>query len=183
MTPDQMFTFSIDGTLLDRPSDPELRPSECTALFMAAIRHRDAGAVIHSHSINAKELREFGVLHQRLPVEARAAEMARIKRDHGYRDEDEVALSTETPNLDAICAKFDKEHYHTLDEVRFVVDGEGIFDVRDTGDRWVRIEVDAGDLIIIPARTYHRFYLTAAKNIRCMRLFLNHDGWAPLYRE
>ena len=53
MTPDQMFTFSIDGTLLDRPGDPELRPSECTALFMAAIRHRDAGAVIHSHSINA----------------------------------------------------------------------------------------------------------------------------------
>jgi methylthioribulose-1-phosphate dehydratase len=53
MTPDQMFTFSIDGTLLDSPGDPELRPSECTALFMAAIRHRDAGAVIHSHSINA----------------------------------------------------------------------------------------------------------------------------------
>ena len=53
MTADQMFTFSIDGTLLDSPGDPELRPSECTALFMAAIRHRDAGAVIHSHSINA----------------------------------------------------------------------------------------------------------------------------------
>jgi methylthioribulose-1-phosphate dehydratase len=53
MTPDQMFTFSIDGTLLDSPGDPELRPSECTALFMAAIRHRNAGAVIHSHSINA----------------------------------------------------------------------------------------------------------------------------------
>ena len=53
MTPDQMFTFSIDGTLLDRPRDPDLRPSECTSLFMAAIRHRDAGAVIHSHSIHA----------------------------------------------------------------------------------------------------------------------------------
>jgi methylthioribulose-1-phosphate dehydratase len=53
MTPDQMFTFSIDGTLLDSPDDPELRPSECTSLFMAAIRLRDAGAVIHSHSINA----------------------------------------------------------------------------------------------------------------------------------
>src|SRR6266849_4813169 len=53
MTPDQMFTFSIDGTLLDSPSDPELRPSECTSLFMAAIRLRNAGAVIHSHSINA----------------------------------------------------------------------------------------------------------------------------------
>jgi 1,2-dihydroxy-3-keto-5-methylthiopentene dioxygenase len=136
-----------------------------------------------TRTLDAKELREFGVLHQRLPVEARAAEMARIKRDHGYRDEDEVALSTETPNLDAICAKFDKEHYHTLDEVRFVVEGEGIFDVRDKQDRWVRIHVDKGDLIIIPANTYHRFFLTDTKNIRCVRLFLNNDGWAPLYRD
>jgi len=47
----------------------------------------------------------------------------------------------------------------------------------------VRIHVDEGDLIIIPANTHHRFYLTAAKKIRCVRLFLNHDGWAPLYRE
>jgi 1,2-dihydroxy-3-keto-5-methylthiopentene dioxygenase len=136
-----------------------------------------------TRTLDAKELREFGVLHQRLPVEARGAEMARIKRDHGYRDEDEVALSTETPNLDAICAKFDKEHYHTLDEVRFVVEGEGIFDVRDKQDRWVRIHVDKGDLIIIPANTYHRFFLTDTKNIRCVRLFLNNDGWAPLYRD
>jgi 1,2-dihydroxy-3-keto-5-methylthiopentene dioxygenase len=64
-----------------------------------------------------------------------------------------------------------------------VVEGEGIFDVRDGGDQWVRIEVDAGDLIIIPANKYHRFYLTSAKTIRCVRLFLNNEGWAPLYRQ
>jgi len=135
-----------------------------------------------NRSYAADDLRQFGVLHWRLPAGSEG-EIERIKRDRGYVDQDEVSLSRETPNLDAICAKFDKEHYHTLDEVRFVVEGEGIFDVRDTVDRWVRIEVDAGDLIVIPARTYHRFYLTAAKNIRCTRLFLNHDGWAPLYRE
>jgi len=53
MTPEQMFTFSIDGSLVSRPADAALRPSECTSLFMAAIRLRDAGAVIHSHSIHA----------------------------------------------------------------------------------------------------------------------------------
>ncbi|HYS55242.1 MAG TPA: cupin domain-containing protein [Thermoanaerobaculia bacterium] len=133
--------------------------------------------------LGAEALREFGVLHQRLPVEARAGEMARVKRERGYVEEDEVALSPDTPNLDAICAKFDKEHYHTLDEVRFVVDGEGIFDVRDKKDRWVRIEVDKGDLIIIPANTYHRFFLKDSKKIRCVRLFLNSEGWTPLYRD
>src|SRR6266446_3700514 len=48
-----MFTLSIDGTIVGRPDDPSLRPSECTSLFMAAIRLRQAGAVIHSHSIHA----------------------------------------------------------------------------------------------------------------------------------
>jgi len=43
--------------------------------------------------------------------------------------------------------------------------------------------VTEGDMIVIPARKYHRFYLTDSKQIRCMRLFANHDGWAPLYRE
>ena len=136
-----------------------------------------------TRTLGAEELRQFGVVHQRLPVEARAGEMARIKRERGYVEEDEVALSPDTPNLDAICAKFDKEHYHTLDEVRFVVDGEGIFDVRNQKDQWVRIEVDKGDLIIIPANTYHRFYLRDSKKIRCVRLFLNNEGWAPLYRD
>ncbi len=53
MTPDQMFTLSIDGTVISRPADMALRPSDCTSLFMAAIRLRNAGAVIHSHSIHA----------------------------------------------------------------------------------------------------------------------------------
>jgi cupin superfamily acireductone dioxygenase involved in methionine salvage len=38
-------------------------------------------------------------------------------------------------------------------------------------------------MIVIPANTFHRFYLTEAKHIRCMRLFANNEGWAPLYRE
>ena len=53
MTPDQMFTLSVDGSILESPADSTLRPSDCTSLFMAAIRLRNAGAVIYSHSINA----------------------------------------------------------------------------------------------------------------------------------
>lgn len=53
MRPEQMFTLTIDGTVVDRPADPSLRPSECSSLFLAAMRLRNAGAVIHSHSIHA----------------------------------------------------------------------------------------------------------------------------------
>ena len=125
-----------------------------------------------------------GVLSWTVPEDAsaRAALLDTIKRDHGYVDEDFIELAPDTPNLDAICAKFDREHFHSEDEVRYVVAGEGIFDVRDENDRWIRIEVATRDVIVIPARTHHRFFLTDKKQIRCMRLFANHDGWAPLYR-
>jgi 1,2-dihydroxy-3-keto-5-methylthiopentene dioxygenase len=138
-----------------------------------------------SRAIAPEVLAQRGILSWSVPTDERArAEMiASIKREHGYVDEDFVELRPETPDIDAICAKFDKEHYHTEDEVRFVVEGEGIFDVRDEADRWIRIEVTPGDMIVIPARTHHRFYLTDRKQIRCMRLFANHEGWAPMYRE
>jgi 1,2-dihydroxy-3-keto-5-methylthiopentene dioxygenase len=129
-------------------------------------------------------LAQRGILSWSVPPDdaARAELIATVKREQGYVDEDFVELKPDMANLDEICAKFDKEHYHTEDEVRYVVAGEGIFDVRDADDRWIRIEVFSGDMIVIPARTHHRFYLTDQKHIRCMRLFANHNGWAPLYR-
>jgi methylthioribulose-1-phosphate dehydratase len=53
MQPDQMFTIALDGSILSRPADPALHPSECSSLFLKAINLRGAGAVIHSHSIHA----------------------------------------------------------------------------------------------------------------------------------
>ena len=53
MRPEQMFTLALDGSIVARPDDPTLRPSDCSSLFLKAIQLRGAGAVIHSHSIHA----------------------------------------------------------------------------------------------------------------------------------
>jgi methylthioribulose-1-phosphate dehydratase len=53
MRPEQMFTIALDGSVVSRPDDPALHPSECSALFLQAVNLRGAGAVIHSHSIHA----------------------------------------------------------------------------------------------------------------------------------
>jgi 1,2-dihydroxy-3-keto-5-methylthiopentene dioxygenase len=134
--------------------------------------------------ISAQKLNEQGVFYTKLeadPAEYRAP-IDRVKTDRGYITEDIVELGPETPNLDAICAKFVDEHFHDDDEVRFVLEGAGIFDIRSNDDEWMRVEVTKGDLIIVPKDRHHRFMLTDAKTIRCVRLFKDTSGWTPHYR-
>lgn len=82
MRPEDMFVLALDGAVLERPADASLKPSECTALFLAAMRLRGAGAVIHSHSIHAMLATllftaEFSVSH---------LEMIKGIEGHGYHD-------------------------------------------------------------------------------------------------
>ena len=110
-------------------------------------------------------------------------EIETLKRQGGYVTADVIALDPETPNLDALEEKFNKDHYHSEDEVRFVVGGEGIFeiDTENNDDDWMTFTAQSGDLIVVPAERRHLFYLTKSKYIRCIRLFKSKAGWEAIY--
>jgi len=135
-------------------------------------------------TIPVSTLHDNGVFYRLLDEDPKKfqAPLDEIKSDRGYITQDEVALRPDNPNLDAICAKFIDEHYHDEDEVRFVLEGGGIFDIRSKEDKWMRVHVEVGDLIVVPAKRHHRFLLTDDKNIRCVRLFQDSSGWVPHYR-
>ena len=58
-------------------------------------------------------------------LDAYSLEIERLKEAHGFVTADVINVSPETPGLDEMLAKFDKEHLHTEDEVRFTVEVQG----------------------------------------------------------
>ncbi|WP_457642177.1 1,2-dihydroxy-3-keto-5-methylthiopentene dioxygenase [Persephonella sp.] len=171
---------------------------------MAKIVFRDTGETIEGTE-NVKEfLERYGVTYERWGVDrlsenlksnyelseeeqqaiinAYKEELEKLKKEKGYITEDIVVLSEKTPNLDALMEKFKREHHHVDDEVRFVVDGSGIFPIKIEG-RIVEVHVEPGDLIVVPAGARHWFELDDQRKIKCIRVFKTPAGWEAIYNE
>src|SRR5216683_633258 len=86
-----------------------------------------------------------------------------------------------TPRLDAMLSKFNIEHRHDEDEVRYIIAGRGLFHIHAQQGPVVAIEVEAGDLIRVPRGTLHWFDLCGDRRIRAIRLFQDKSGWTPHY--
>ncbi len=50
--PEDIFVLDLEGKVLEPPTNPDLKLTECASLFFSAYRMRAAGAVMHSHSAN-----------------------------------------------------------------------------------------------------------------------------------
>lgn len=110
-------------------------------------------------------------------------EIDKLMAERSYQTVDLIALKKDTPNLESITAKFNREHHHIDDEVRFTVEGEGVFEINYSETERLKFTAEPGDLIVIPALRRHLFYLTATKNIRCIRLFKTKEGWEAIYNR
>jgi 1,2-dihydroxy-3-keto-5-methylthiopentene dioxygenase len=111
-----------------------------------------------------------------------AAEIDDMKRRGGYTTADIIDVNPETPGLDAMLARFDKEHTHSEDEVRFILAGRGIFFLHIQG-KVVSVEVGCGDLLRVPRGTLHWFTLCEDRRIRAVRWFQDTTGWTPHYTK
>jgi 1,2-dihydroxy-3-keto-5-methylthiopentene dioxygenase len=112
-----------------------------------------------------------------------AAEIERLKASAGYLTADVVNLAPTTPNLEIMLDKFNREHWHDEDEVRFIVNGHGLFHIAPNNADVISIETEAGDLIKIPRGTLHWFNLCGDKTVRAIRLFEDISGWTPHYTK
>ena len=162
---------------------------------MATVRIPDENRSLH----DAQEIRTFlgriGIAYDQWPahtetskratadeiLEAYAQPIRQLKEQEGYLTADVIDVHPETPGLEAMLAKFNIEHWHDEDEVRFIVAGRGLFHIHQADGPVVAIEVEAGDLIRVPRGTRHWFNLCGERRIRAIRLFQDLSGWTPHY--
>lgn len=111
---------------------------------------------------------------------AYSSEIEEMKQRGGYVTADVIDVNPSTPNLDTMLAKFDKEHTHSEDEVRFILAGRGIFFL-NIGGRVASVEVGPGDMLRVPRGTTHWFTLCEDRRIRAIRWFQDTTGWTPQY--
>jgi 1,2-dihydroxy-3-keto-5-methylthiopentene dioxygenase len=160
---------------------------------MAVLRFPEDHRIIEDESEIRTELAALGIDYERWSLDrvgadatadavlaAYAEEIDETKRRGGYVTADVIDVSPETPNLEVMLAKFDKEHTHSEDEVRFILAGRGIFFLH-LGKGVVSVEVGPGDMLRVPRGTAHWFTLCQDRRIRAIRWFQDTSGWTPQY--
>lgn len=105
----------------------------------------------------------------------------KLKAEGGYVTADVINIVPNLENLQGLLDKFNKEHWHDEDEVRFIIEGRGLFHVHPENSPVFSIEVEAGDMINVPRGTHHWFDLCQDRTIRAIRLFQDVSGWTPHY--
>jgi len=106
-----------------------------------------------------------------------------LKREQGYVTRDLIVIHEDIPGLADMLAKFESIHYHTDDEVRYILAGRGYFGFVEPDGGQFMLEVGAGDYINIPANTEHWFTMKDSKRIKAVRYFIDTSGWTPVYTE
>lgn len=104
-----------------------------------------------------------------------------LQEEENYQTRDLIVLNPDIPNLDVLLEKFARIHTHDDHEVRYIVDGEGIFGFVLPNDDQVLLTVQAGEYIKVPKDTEHWFILTKQKRIKAIRYFSTTEGWTPHY--
>lgn len=137
-----------------------------------------------------RTLADAGVLFRRwaatAPLEERAEEadilaayrpeIDRLVTEAGYQSMDVVNMYPDHPDRVALRQKFLSEHTHGEDEVRFFVEGAGLFCLH-LDERVYAVLCTKGDLISVPAGTRHWFDMGDRPRFTAIRLFNNPDGW------
>lgn len=116
-------------------------------------------------------------------LEAYSGDLKPFMEQGGYQTADVISINSLTENYDAIRNKFLAEHIHSEDEIRFFVDGQGLFWFNLGNEEPIfNLLCEKGDLISVPAGTKHWFDAGEQNPfVKAIRIFIDTTGWIPAY--
>ena len=166
---------------------------------MSALRIYDeagqpTGAATSDFNIIAAQLAEHGVQFEHwqatemLPDDAGQDAVLKayqnsidtLNKQYNFKSVDVVALRPDNPQKDEFRQKFLSEHTHVDFELRFFVEGSGLFYLHMDGKVYL-VLCEKGDLISVPANTTHWFDMGKEPNFKCIRLFTTEEGWLGFF--
>lgn len=104
----------------------------------------------------------------------------RLVAEKGYQSWDVISMRADNPQKEVLRTKFLSEHTHGEDEVRFFVEGAGLFCLHLDGHIY-QILCEKNDLISVPAGTPHWFDMGSSPNFTAIRIFDNQEGWVAKF--
>ena len=114
---------------------------------------------------------------QKEVIDAYQHEIDQLVSEEGYQSWDVISIRPDAPEKEVLREKFLQEHTHSDDEVRFFVEGVGLFSI-NLGEHVAQVVCEKNDLIAVPAGTLHWFDMGATPSFTAIRLFNHPDGWA-----
>ena len=111
-------------------------------------------------------------------IEAYRSSIDELMNRYEFKSVDVISMNASHPQKDQIRDKFLHEHTHDDFEVRFFVEGEGVFYIRKNGKVYATL-CKRGDLISVPANTLHWFDMGPEPQLKAIRLFADDQGWVP----
>jgi 1,2-dihydroxy-3-keto-5-methylthiopentene dioxygenase len=113
-------------------------------------------------------------------LSAYASDVARVQQHGAYPTVDAIRLEPSHPDRAALRQKFLAEHTHSEDEVRFFVEGRGLFCLH-IGEEVLQLVCEKNDWISVPAGTKHWFDMGPNPAFCALRFFNNADGWVATF--
>lgn len=113
-------------------------------------------------------------------IEAYRLPIDRLMQRFGFKSVDVISIAPDHPQREAMRDKFLHEHTHDDFEVRFFVEGEGVFYIRSHGKVYAT-RCTRGDLISVPPNTTHWFDMGPMPLLKAIRLFVVPEGWVAKF--
>jgi len=103
-------------------------------------------------------------------------QIALVQEGGSYPTVDAIRLTPNHPDKEVLRHKFLAEHIHSEDEVRFFVEGRGLFCLH-LGEEVLQLLCERNDWVAVPAGTRHWFDMGAEPHFCALRFFNDPQGW------